>query len=78
MYLGFPGEFESRRGTIRRPYALSRMPYRSYGHPRNFDIFDLWGPWGGGVEVSSAFASLLYRYEIVGVSDSLDSLLVML
>ena len=49
VYLGFPWEFEGRRGTIRRPYAPSRMPYRSHGHPRNFDIFDLWGPWGGGV-----------------------------
>ena len=48
VYLGFPWEFEGRRGTIRRPYAPSRMPYRSHGHPRNFDIFDLWGPWGGG------------------------------
>ena len=43
VYLGFPWEFEGRRGTIRRPYAPSRMPYRSHGHPRNFDIFDLWG-----------------------------------
>ena len=29
VYLGFPWEFEGRRGTIRRPYAPSRMPYRS-------------------------------------------------
>ena len=36
VYLGFPWEFEGRRGTIRRPYAPSRMPYRSHGHPRNF------------------------------------------
>ena len=48
VYLGFPTEFEGRRGTIRRPYAPSRIPYRSHGHPRNFDMFDLWGPWGWG------------------------------
>ena len=59
VYLGFPWEFEGRRGTIRRPYAPSRMPYRSHGHPRNFDIFDLWGPWGGR---SSASASPTYMY----------------
>ena len=43
VYLGFPWEFEGRRGTIRRPYAPSRMPYRSHGHPPNFDIFDILG-----------------------------------
>ena len=43
VYLGFPWEFEGRRGIIRRPYAPSRMPYRSHGHPRNFDIFDIFG-----------------------------------
>jgi hypothetical protein len=48
VYLGFPWEFEGCRGTIRRPHAPSRMPDRPHGHPRNFDIFDIYFFWGGG------------------------------
>ena len=46
VYLGFPWEFEGRRGTIRRPYAPSRMPYQSLGCFHDFDFLDLRGPLG--------------------------------
>ena len=62
VYLGFPWEFEGRRGTIRRPYAPSRMPYRSHGHPRNFDIFDLWGGVGFALRSPSYASTVVLQY----------------